>query len=386
MKLSSNKRALIAIVALALIWVEGASDARGDTGGGKPREKDASQLKQSDRARSWTFAVSGDSRNCGDVVMPAIAAGVSQAKAAFYWHLGDFRKITGIDEDIAQQPEHRPTPLTVAQYEEIAWKDFSNSQIKPFGKLPVYLVIGNHETAPPKTRDEYSVEFAYWLNLPNVRAQRLRDDPKATVPKTYYHWIQGGVDFIALDNATVDEFDPQQLDWIEQRLQADASNDAIRTVVIGMHEALPESISSNHSMDASPAGVASGRQVYGELLKLQNEGHKRVYVLASHSHYFMDGTFNTEYWREHGGVLPGWIIGTAGAQRYPLPPEAKDARAAETKVYGFLTGSVQPDGSIQFDFHKLAESDIPPGVVQRYTRNFVNWCFEQNATTQAPTH
>jgi hypothetical protein len=26
----------------------------------------------------WTFAVSGDFRNCGDVVMPAIAAGVHQ--------------------------------------------------------------------------------------------------------------------------------------------------------------------------------------------------------------------------------------------------------------------------------------------------------------------
>jgi hypothetical protein len=386
MKLSLNRRVLIVAMALALICMERASPMWGAAESSTGREKDAAQSKQSDRAHSWTFAVSGDSRNCGDVVMPAIAAGVSETKAAFYWHLGDFRKITGIDEDIAQQPEHRATPLTVAQYEEIAWKDFSDSQIKPFGKLPVYLVIGNHDTAPPKTRDEYSVEFAYWLNLPNLRAQRLRDDPKVTVPKTYYHWIQRGVDFIALDNATTDEFDPAQLAWIEQRLHADASNDAIRTVVVGMHEALPKSISANHSMDESRAGVASGRQVYGELLKLQNEGHKRVYVLASHSHYFMDGTFNTEYWREHGGVLPGWIIGTAGAQRYPLPPDAKDARAAETKVYGFLTGSVHPDGSIQFDFHKLAESDIPAGVVQRYTRNFVHWCFEENAAASAPTH
>jgi hypothetical protein len=39
---------------------------------------------------SWTFAVSGDSRNCGDVVMPGIAAAVKQSGAAFYWHLGDF--------------------------------------------------------------------------------------------------------------------------------------------------------------------------------------------------------------------------------------------------------------------------------------------------------
>jgi hypothetical protein len=41
----------------------------------------------------WRFAVSGDSRNCGDVVMPGIAAGVLKEGPAFYWHLGDFRKI-----------------------------------------------------------------------------------------------------------------------------------------------------------------------------------------------------------------------------------------------------------------------------------------------------
>ena len=37
---------------------------------------------------TWTFAVSGDARNCGDIVMPAIAAGVKRDQAAFYWHLG----------------------------------------------------------------------------------------------------------------------------------------------------------------------------------------------------------------------------------------------------------------------------------------------------------
>jgi hypothetical protein len=370
---------------LALACVGGTA-AHGATGNDKPAGKQGSDAKRAVQTRSWTFAVSGDSRNCGDVVMPAIAAGVLQAKAAFYWHLGDFRKITDIDEDITQQPEHRSAPLTKPEYEEIAWKDFSESQIKPFGKLPVYLAIGNHDTAPPKTRAEYMVEFAYWLNLPNLRAQRLRDDPKAKSAETYYHWIQRGVDFVTLDNATTDEFEPRQLAWVKQRLNADASNSAIRTVVVAMHEALPESISANHSMDDSAIGVATGRQVYGDLLKLQNDGHKRVYVIASHSHYYMDGTFNTAYWREHGGVLPGWIIGTAGAQRYPLPPEAKDARAAETKVYGFLTGTVHPDGSIQFDFHKLNEADIPPAVVQRYTPQFVHWCFAENATTQQPTH
>src|SRR5271155_2497607 len=73
---------------------------------------------------TWNFAVSGDSRNCGDVVMPAIAAGVKQTGAAFYWHLGDFRAIYDFDEDMQHQPEHREKPLTIAAYLQTAWDDF----------------------------------------------------------------------------------------------------------------------------------------------------------------------------------------------------------------------------------------------------------------------
>ena len=56
---------------------------------------------------AWTFAVSGDSRNCGDVVMPSIAAAAAQNNAAFYWHLGDLRAIYAVDEDYQHSPEHR---------------------------------------------------------------------------------------------------------------------------------------------------------------------------------------------------------------------------------------------------------------------------------------
>ena len=51
-------------------------------------------------AASWKFAISGDLRNCGDIVMPAIAHGVRQKRAEFYWHLGDFRAIYTFDEDM----------------------------------------------------------------------------------------------------------------------------------------------------------------------------------------------------------------------------------------------------------------------------------------------
>jgi hypothetical protein len=327
----------------------------------------------------WQFAVSGDSRNCGDVVMPAIAAGVLSHKAEFYWHLGDFRKIYDFDEDMQQQPENRAKPLTIIDYEKRAWDDFLENQITPFGALPVFLGIGNHETIPPKTREEFVAQFANWINSPTLVEQRLRDNPRDFRARTYSHWLHNGVDFINLDNATPEQFDAAQMKWLEGVLAQDRNNSGISAVVVGMHEALPESISAGHSMNQSPTGIESGRKVYAELLALQNEAHKHVYVLASHSHFFMDGIFNTEYWRTHGGVLPGWIVGTAGAVRYALPENAKDARTAMTNVYGHLAGTVGPGGVIHFEFHPIKETDIPAAVTARYTAEFVHTCFAENS-------
>jgi len=326
----------------------------------------------------WKFAVSGDSRNCGDVVMPAIASRVRQTGARFYWHLGDFRKMTGPDEDIQHQPEHRAAPLSEAEYRELAWRDFLDSQIAPFGSLPVYLGIGNHETAR-RTRADFMVQFRDWLDGPKLRAQRLRDDPRSLDPKTYYRWTENGVDFINLDNATEEQFDAEQTAWLKRALRSDTLDRRIRTIVVGMHEALPESIGKDHSMNQSAMGTESGRRVYAELLQMRHSTHKRIYLLASHSHYFMDGIFNTDYWKKHGGVLPGWIIGTAGAVRYALPEESALAHAAETNVYGFLTGTVQTNGSIIFTFERVSEPEVPGAVVARYTPEFVHWCFAENS-------
>ena len=90
------------------------------------------------KAREWVFAVSGDSRNCGDVVMPAIARGAKQSGAAFYWHLGDLRAIYEVDEDILHQPEHLWKPLTKSEYLDMAWNDFIENQIAPFGTVPLH--------------------------------------------------------------------------------------------------------------------------------------------------------------------------------------------------------------------------------------------------------
>lgn len=370
---SMKRRILLVLAALALAFLAGGQlSAHAQTDGQKPPSAPHAQ------PAPWKFAVSGDSRNCGDVVMPAIAGRVRQSGALFYWHLGDFRKMTGPDEDIQHQPEHRAAPLSEVAYRELAWKDFLDSQIAPFGSVPVYLGIGNHETAR-KTRPDFMVQFRDWLDAPNLRAQRLRDDPHGLDPKTYYHWTEDGVDFINLDNATEEQFDADQIAWLEKTLRSDMANRRIRAIVVGMHEALPESLGKNHSMNQSAAGIESGRRVYADLLRARRTSHKRVYVLASHSHYFMDGIFNTDYWKQHGGVLPGWIVGTAGAARYALPEESAQARAAETNVYGFLTGTVQAHGNIVFAFERVNEPEVPAAVVARYTPEFVHWCFAENS-------
>src|ERR1700682_1851361 len=100
---------------------------------------------------AWKFAVSGDSRNCGDIVMPAIASGVRTAGVEFYWHLGDFRAIYTFDEDMAP-PAKRGLPTKspiIIDYQTGQWQDFIAHQLAPFGNLPVFLTPANHETNPP---------------------------------------------------------------------------------------------------------------------------------------------------------------------------------------------------------------------------------------------
>jgi Calcineurin-like phosphoesterase len=302
---------------------------------------------------SWVFAASGDSRNCGDVVMPGIAAGVLAHHASFYWHLGDLRAIYNFDEDMQHEPEHLAKPMTMIEYQESAWDDFIENQIVPFQPVPFFLGIGNHELVPPRTREEFIRHFAVWLDAPVLRKQRLRDNRRDHRVRAYYRWVTNGVDFINLDNATPEQFDGRQMKWIERVIGRDEKDSSVTTLVVGMHRALPDSISFGHSMNESPEGTESGRRVYAQLLHAQDVAHKHVYVLASHSHFYMANIYNTEYWRTHGGVLPGLIAGTAGAIRYSLPEDVKDASAAKTNVYGYLLCTVRASGEIQFNFQQL---------------------------------
>jgi hypothetical protein len=326
---------------------------------------------------SWTFAVAGDSRNCGDVVMPAMANGVKASNAAFYWHLGDFRAMAAFDEDLSHDPKK---PSNILNYFRDAWPDFIRNQVVPFAPVPVYLGIGNHELVAPKTRGDYVAQFADWLTQPPIAKQRLSDDPENHIVRPYYHWIQGGVDFVSMDNASNDQFDNGQVSWFEKILANAATNPEVKAMVLGMHAALPHSLGCDHSMNEWAQGEFSGDRVYNDLLKFRETTKKNVYVIASHSHYLLRDVYDSDYWRAHGGVIPGIIIGTAGAIRYRLPDTAKSFSPdrARTDVYGFLTGSVAATGAITFDYHEVKRDDIPANVVQRYSAELVDWCFAQN--------
>src|SRR5208337_4453797 len=196
-------------------------------------------------------------------------------------------------------------------YFDAAWPDFIEHQVQPFADLPVFLGIGNHELVSPMTRPQYIAQFADWLDKPALRQQRLADNPNDHALKTYYHWIDRGVDFITMDNASPDEFDVNQMTWLTAVLAKDAKDPSIRSVVMGMHASLPGGLSAGHSMNDSAQETSSGNKVYAQLVAFRNSTKKNVYVLASHSHFALNNVYATAC---HGNeVLPGWIMGSAGA-------------------------------------------------------------------------
>ena len=121
--------------------------------------------------------------------------------------------------------------------------------------------------------------------------------------RTWYHWIQNGVDFLTLDNASNDQFDSEQVAWVERVVARDIADPAILAIVAGMHAALPDSLASDHSMTDWAQGEKSGRRVYAALLKAQKAARRSTsgepLPLLHERH------LRLPYWREHGGVLPG---------------------------------------------------------------------------------
>jgi hypothetical protein len=325
---------------------------------------------------TWSFAVSGDSRNCGDFVMPAIAAKVKAENDAFYWHLGDFRRMSEPDEDLlAMQPAG--AQLSKPEYQQRAWDDFLSHQIASFASFPVFLGRGNHDAVAPMTREGYTVKFSSLLDRPEIAAQRKADGDEGAPIGPWYHWVHQGVDFITLDNATHDELSDAQLHWLRNVLDRDLDpKSGIHTIIAGMHEALPHSTGSEHAMDDWERGLRTGELVYTWFYDAQAAG-KHVYLIASHSHYYSPNIFNTGYWKERTKkVVPGWIIGGAGARRYQLPRHAEPG--AKSNIYGYLRGTVHADGTIDFALQELSEGDLEQARWPNAPVSAIRDCYDHN--------
>jgi len=83
-------------------------------------------------------------------------------------------------------------------------------------------------------------------------------------------------------------------------------------------------------------------------------------------------------------VLPGWIVGTAGAQRYRLPDTAAGlpVSRAQTDVYGYYLVTVAPDGSLTVDFREVKRGNVPADVEKTFGAG-VDRCFAGNRDLQA---
>ena len=122
-------------------------------------------------------------------------------------------------------------------------------------------------------------------------------------------------------------------------------------------------------MDRTCESFCKGKRVYAMLERFRGSG-KQVLVLASHSHYVEPNAYDTPELQGH--VLPGWIIGTAGAEQYRL-----DIR------YGYLLVEVKPDGTLSASFEQVTR-DSPPLVTGEGGTQLTNYCFEKNKKLADP--
>jgi hypothetical protein len=318
------------------------------------------------RAARFSFTVAGSSSDCGDVVMPAIAAAARRTQTRFHWHLGESRNGTTPDRDFLMERRYQTTATAPnrGDYQHLAIADAIEHQFRPFGDLPLYIGIGGRDDVRPMSRLEYRVALKERLDRPELAAQRAADGEDAVsqtpLPPTYFHWRYGGVEFINLDNATNYGFDPAQLRWFDAVLARAVADPSVRTLVVGMYAALPHGVAAARSMCASAAGVRSGLQVYRALVAARAAG-KEVHVLAAHAHSYLAQVYDTDYWRApgHGGVvLPGYIVGTAGAQREALPADTALDETSIAGSYGYLRGTVDGAGHVEFRFEPLNAGDL----------------------------
>jgi hypothetical protein len=264
-------------------------------------------------------------------------------------------------------------------YLKAAWDDFAQNQVAPFGQMPFLLGIGNHEVIG-RTRDQFVAHFRTLLDIDPIRRQRETDDPNDHTVRPYYHWRAPGTDLINLDNA-FSVFDQAQSDWTMKVIAADEADSEVKVLLVGMHESLPDGYSQDHSMNQGADKGKSGRAIYRRLLEFRRKTGKQVHVFSSHSHYYLEDIYNTGSWQSSGGVLPGTLIGTAGAQHFSVPPEVKSFAAWAENQYGYALVRVDPNGgtrAVDVRFVPVKRQDISAAAISKFGRNAVDFCFSQN--------
>jgi Calcineurin-like phosphoesterase len=376
----------------ALLWLGMHFSANRSNVSAAHRQPATAQATPSPASGSWYFTVSGDSRDCGDLIMPKIAKSIQSIRdktpIAFYWHLGDLRQLLAPDCDmiIPLTGDCKKTPPAWGKfpfdyYLTHAWDDFIQHQIEPFDDTPFFLGIGNHELYADHTSRDFRLKFQKWLTQSQLYNQQVIDARKGIqapdLGMTYYHFVMNGVDFIYLDNAGDDKFDGTQIIWFNKVLAADVADASIKTIIVGMHAALPYSTSSGHAMDDTCYGICSGTRVYNMLYQASLSATKKnIYVLASHAHNFQKDIFQTP--QHNGQVLPGWIVGTAGASQYlsgaATTADDEFADCWKTKIcYGYLLVEVHPDGTINPQFKQVTQEMEPKGNPALST-----YCYNKN--------
>jgi hypothetical protein len=281
------------------------------------------------------------------------------------------------DFDCSRRDDSLLGPAGMGTYLDAAWDDFIEHQLKSFGEVPVVLAIGNHELRSGRTRDEYRRKFEPWLTAMPIHLQRSKDyfdgiDPVGDLEgATYFHFVVDGVDFVTLDNADATSFSAAQMRWLARLLARDAKDTKIDTIVVGMHAALPFSKSRHHAMDDTCQGQCSGQAAYNLLVRAQQSSDTNVYVMASHSHYFQEDIFGGQP-EHHGQELPGWILGTAGAEQL-----------GDAIHYGYALVAVHPDHTLSVRFRELGR-DAPPIPTGPEGPALTKFCYEQNKRPLVP--
>lgn len=345
--------------------------------------------------RPWTFTVSGASSDCGNLVMPAIARAARDLGARFHWHLGGFRRVQNIDTDFLFEHQfQQPTAVpTFGDYRQLLLSDVIEHQVAAFRDVPLYVTLGGTDDERPSSRLQYRVALRKQLTNPAITQRRAVEASgkvdTGALPPSYYHWREGVVDFLSVDDAGAGVIDARQLRWLDEVIARAGDDTQVRTVVVGLHAPLPYSRVPGSAMCATSEGVRSGEHLYRALVALQDRG-KHVYIVSAQGHYVLSDLYETGHWIHDGDapkILPGWNAGTAGAEKEPLPEGIATGPSARSGDYGVLVGTVAPDGTIDFVFHEVtpdALTAIEPTL--GLEAGLAAYCAEKNVRpTPSPT-